>query len=105
MFMETQASVQFQDVSRQQIELVMHALEQLDEHAGLLAERLRAYENPGLTFKPIAQHLDNLYGRYVMAQQRTTHQRASGATPPATPRQERTKPAGQSPAPSRIELF
>ena len=98
MFLEAQASVQFQDVTRQQIEQVMTALKQLDEHAGLLAERLRAYEDTGFTYKPIAQHLETLYSGYVMEGQRTTHDASlkrnvakSGAKPAA--------------ANSRIELF
>ncbi|NTV69789.1 MAG: chemotaxis protein [Azonexaceae bacterium] len=94
MFMEAQASVQFQDVSRQQIEQAVQALSQLDEHAGLLAERLRSYENPGFVYTPIAQHLEALYSRYVMESQRTTHH--------ATLNQESAAPA---PAASRIELF
>jgi methyl-accepting chemotaxis protein len=73
MFLEAQASVQFQDVTRQQIELVMQALQQLDLHAGLLADRLRAYEDANFTYKPIAQHLDTLYSGYVMAGQRNAH--------------------------------
>lgn len=94
MFMEAQASVQFQDVSRQQIEHAVQALSQLDEHAGLLAERLRAYEDPGFTYQPIAQHLEALYSRYVMESQRSTHQ--------STLKHET---ATAAPASSRIELF
>ena len=73
MFLEAQASIQFQDVSRQQIEQVIHALTRLDEHTGLLADRLRAYEQLDFTYKPIAHHLDELYSRYVMEDQRSTH--------------------------------
>jgi len=94
MFLEAQASVQFQDVSRQQIEHVVQALNQLDEHAGLLADRLRAHEDASFTYKPIAQHLEALYGNYVMEGQRLAHdaslQRARGASVRA---------------PSRVELF
>ena len=94
MFLEAQASVQFQDVSRQQIEQVSQALVQLDQHAMLLADRLHAYEDANFTYTPIAQHLEALYGRYVMEQQRTTHdnslKRSSAA--PAAPQ-------------SRVELF
>lgn len=95
MFMEAQASVQFQDVSRQQIEHAVQALSQLDEHAGLLAERLRAYEDPGFVFKPIAQHLEALYSRYVMESQRATHQ--------STLKRDTASPAPAGG--SRIELF
>jgi len=95
MFMEAQASVQFQDVSRQQIEHAVQAMSQLDEHAGLLAERLRAYEDPSFVYKPIAQHLEALYSRYVMESQRTTHQ--------STLKRETSSSAPESG--SRIELF
>ncbi len=94
MFLEAQASVQFQDVSRQQIEQVSQALVQLDAHAVLLADRLRAYENADFTYTPIAQHLEALYDRYVMEQQRTTHDNSlkrNSAAPVA--------------AQSRVELF
>ncbi len=93
MFMEAQASVQFQDVSRQQIEQVMGALSQLDEHAGLLAERLRAYEDGDFVYAPIAKHLEALYSRYVMESQRITHH--------ASLQQQ----AATAPAQARIELF
>lgn len=43
MFLEAQASVQFQDICRQQIELVLQALKNLDEHAELLAARLNSH--------------------------------------------------------------
>ncbi|KAB2911690.1 MAG: methyl-accepting chemotaxis protein [Dechloromonas sp.] len=94
MFMEAQASVQFQDVTRQQIEQVMQALSQLDEHAGLLAERLRAYEDPAFVYQPIAKHLEALYSRYVMESQRTTHQSSL-----------KREALTAEPASARIELF
>ena len=94
MFMEAQASVQFQDVSRQQIEHVMQALTQLDEHAGMLAERLGSYQSAGSAYTPIAQHLESLYGRYVMESQRSTHQ--------SSLKLDTSAPA---PAAARIELF
>ncbi|MDD3481503.1 methyl-accepting chemotaxis protein [Azovibrio restrictus] len=78
MFMEAQASVQFQDVTRQQLEQVIGALNNLDEHAGLLADRLHAFDDPDFTYTPIAQHLSALYDRYVMEQQRQTHHEAMG---------------------------
>jgi len=96
MFMDAQASVQFQDVSRQQIEHVMQALTQLDEHAGLLADRLHAYEDSSITYTPIAKHLDSLYGRYVMESQRASHQSSLHRDPAA---------AAPALAESRIELF
>ena len=94
MFMDAQASVQFQDVTRQQIEHVMQALTQLDEHADMLAYRLRAYEETAATYTPIAEHLNSLYGSYVMESQRASHQTSLNRGP--------TAPA---PVESRIELF
>lgn len=73
MFLEAQASVQFQDVTRQQIEQVMQALTQLDEHAEVLAERLRVHESTASNYMPLAQRLEALYSGYVMEQQRTSH--------------------------------
>ena len=94
MFMEAQASVQFQDVSRQQIEQVMQALSRLDGHAGLLADRLRAFDDPAFKYEPIAEHLQALYSRYVMESQRSTHQSAL-----------KREAASAAPAGARIELF
>ena len=94
MFLDTQLSVQFQDLTRQQIDHVAQALVQLDEHAGVLADRLRAHEDGAFTYKPIAQHLDALYKQYVMEQQRTTHD--------ASLKRDRRPSA---PAQSRAELF
>lgn len=94
MFMEAQASVQFQDVSRQQIEHVVQALTQLDEHAGILAERLRSFDSSDAVYTPIAQHLEDLYSRYVMEGQRAAHDSSlkRDQAPAAT-------------AQSRVELF
>jgi methyl-accepting chemotaxis protein len=101
MFLEAQASIQFQDVNRQQIELVIAALQQLDEHAGVLAERLHAYEDADFSYTPIARHLETLYSGYVMEEQRTTHQRATAADPAHAG----TASGPARAAPSRIELF
>ena len=76
MFMDAVASVQFQDVTRQQIETTIEALTSLQNHATTLAERLLQTENPDFRYQPLSEHLDQLYSRYVMKQQRTTHQQA-----------------------------
>lgn len=73
MFMSALASVQFQDVTRQQIEQVMNALNRLDSHANLLARRLGQLENPAFELQPLSVHLDELYSNYVMDSQRDTH--------------------------------
>ena len=75
MFMDTLASVQFQDVTRQQLEHVSAALRRLDSHAELLAERLRAFDNPHADFTPLAEHLSAMFDQYVMSQQRDSHLR------------------------------
>ena len=76
MFMDTLASVQFQDVTRQQLEHVGAALRRLDSHAELLAERLRAFDNPHADFTPLAEHLSAMFDQYVMSQQRDNHRRS-----------------------------
>ena len=83
MFMEAMASVQFQDVTRQQLEQVIDALNHLDGHATMLAGRLNQLEDPHFELQPLAAHLDQLYDNYVMASQRDRHNsviRSTGAT-------------------------
>jgi len=81
MFMDALASVQFQDVTRQQIEHTVESMTRLDEHLVVLANRLEQSEDPGFTYTPLAHHLDEIYGRYVMDQQREAHATAVGARP------------------------
>jgi methyl-accepting chemotaxis protein len=73
MFMDALSSVQFQDVTRQQIEQVSAALDRLDTHAGELAERLDHLDDPNFIFKPLAHHIDEIYQDYVMSSQRESH--------------------------------
>jgi len=73
MFMDALASVQFQDVTRQQIEQTSEALQRLDQHLDQLAERLVQAENPDFRYTPLSVHLEEIYSRYVMDQQRNTH--------------------------------
>ncbi len=86
MFMSALASVQFQDVTRQQIEQVIDALNRLDSHSKLLAERLGRLEDPHFELPPLSAHLEQIYSNYVMDSQRdvhnSAHRGASGA--PAT---------------------
>ncbi|HEX8964163.1 MAG TPA: methyl-accepting chemotaxis protein [Rhodocyclaceae bacterium] len=78
MFMNALASVQFQDVTRQQIEQVIDALNRLDGHAALLATRLEKFEEDETHLPPLAEHLDQIYSSYVMDAQRDSHQQALG---------------------------
>ena len=95
MFMETMASVQFQDVTRQQVGHVIEALQRLDEHvlklADCLADKAAVADVPAMT-----EQIDRLFESYVMQSQRDEHVRYSGDRAPAAPG------AGAGPA---VELF
>ncbi len=80
MFMNALASVQFQDVTRQQIEQVIDALNRLDGHSQLLSTRLEQFEDDEYVMQPLTEHLDQIYSRYVMDSQRDTHHQAMGGT-------------------------
>jgi methyl-accepting chemotaxis protein len=80
MFMSALASVQFQDVTRQQIEQVIDALNRLDSHATMLANRLGQMEDPNFAVQPLSEHLDQMYSNYVMDSQRDTHHSATGSS-------------------------
>jgi methyl-accepting chemotaxis protein len=79
MFMSALASVQFQDVTRQQIEQVIDALNRLDSHATMLSNRLGQLDDPNFTVQPLSEHLDQIYSNYVMDSQRDTHHSATGS--------------------------
>jgi len=97
MFMDVLASVQFQDITRQQIEQVLKALDKLDDHAEILAQRIKAAEDSNFEYTPLAEHLDQLYDSYVMDAQRTSHQQALN--------QPRTDTPSSATASPKIELF
>ena len=97
MFMDVLASVQFQDITRQQIEIVLKAMSKLDDHAETLARRIKASEDPNFTYTPLAEHLDTLYSSYVMDSQRVSHQQAT--------HQPVKSSAAKPAASSKIELF
>lgn len=80
MFMSALASIQFQDVTRQQIEQVVGALQRLDDHAESLAARLERHDDADFRLEPLSQKLDEIYGNYVMAAQRDVHLAAVGGT-------------------------
>lgn len=94
MFMDALASVQFQDVTRQQIEQVSSALSRLDAYATELAECLEQSGNPGVELKPLSEHLEQIYQDYVMSSQRESHQAVLNQ-----------KPGGGSGSGPKIELF
>lgn len=79
MFMEVMASIQFQDVTRQQVEHVMSALDRLNGHFALLRQQLTEPEAQ-VEIKPLAQHLNEMFEGYVMDQQRGQHAQALGSS-------------------------
>jgi methyl-accepting chemotaxis protein len=84
MFMSALASVQFQDVTRQQIEQVIDALNRLDSYSTMLATRLGQLEDPHFQLQPLSEHLDQIYSSYVMDSQRDTHHSATKSGTPAS---------------------
>jgi methyl-accepting chemotaxis protein len=97
MFMEAMASVQFQDVTRQQVEQVIDAVNRLEQHCAMLADRLDRFDAPDLEMKPLSEHLDEIYSNYVMDSQRRTHLQSTNSGSGAA--------ASSSKAPPKIELF
>lgn len=96
MFMDALASVQFQDITRQQIEIVCNALKKLDNHAKQLSQRILDAENQNFKYTPLNVHLDELYSNYVMEAQRVSHDQALN--------QSHSKPAAATSS-AKIELF
>jgi methyl-accepting chemotaxis protein len=94
MFMDVLASIQFQDVTRQQIEQVQGALSRLDAHVAQMVEMMRSkdYSNAA----SIKEHIDQIYDGYVMDKQRDVHASAMGGAVQA---------GGSSAALQKIELF
>ncbi len=115
MFMDTLASVQFQDVTRQQVEQVIGGIERLDKHADALAGVLeRAVDvRREDAVEPLDKQLEHQFSNYVMDQQRAAHKQAMGLprSRPATrdPAAPHGAPAALKPAtvtkPSNVELF
>lgn len=97
MFMDILASVQFQDITRQQIDGVVSALQRLDAHTATLATQLRSTGNIDFQYTPLTKHLDEMYDKYVMHTQRVSHQQAMA--PNTTVQAPTTQPAGN------VELF
>ena len=95
------ASVQFQDITRQQVEHVIECVKHIDSHAQEIAgliERGDDHASEIRVLKPLSDQLDAMYSRYVMDEQRDVHQRtlnqgSAKATPANAPRK------------SNIELF
>ena len=108
MFMDTLASVQFQDVTRQQIEQVIGGIERLDSHAGTLARVLEAGVDVRReeAIEPLAKQMEQVFSTYVMDQQRDAHQQALRTTGGSRPAAGATTPTAPAAATSgNVELF
>lgn len=111
MFLDTLASVQFQDVTRQQIEQVVQAIQRLDRHAELLANLIErggdAQQEQAI--EPLSQQIEKVFSDYVMTQQREVHQQALTSAPArARVTSTASKNGGSTGAaskPSNVELF
>ena len=95
MFMDVMASVQFQDVTRQQIEQVIDAVNRLEHCTNMLVDRLERFDEPDVEMKPLSEHLEEIYSSYVMDSQRELHHASTHTSAPAK----------TSSAPPKIELF
>lgn len=106
MFIDTLASVQFQDVTRQQIEQVISGIDRLNAHAGSLARVLEggagAASQEGVV--SLSEQLDQVYSNYVMDQQRDAHQQAA-ASAERVPAATADRAPAASAKPSNVELF
>jgi methyl-accepting chemotaxis protein len=82
MFMETLASVQFQDVTRQQVTQVIEGLGHIDAHRKALAGAINEDEGgkSQQAIKPLKGEFDQLYASYVMDHQRDLHREALTAS-------------------------
>ncbi len=110
MFMETLASVQFQDVTRQQIAQVIDGIERVDSHASSLAGVLQRAEDVRRedAVEPLAQQLEQVFSGYAMDQPRDAHRQAldpaHSPNPPTARQAHAARPAPPS-KPSNVELF
>ncbi len=80
---EALGHIQFQDVVRQRVEQVDHALEELSEHTRILVARLGEAAWDGSLDPTLRDRLERHRGNYVMSSQRNTHAAAVGGAAPA----------------------
>ncbi len=79
MFVDTLASVQFQDVTRQQLQQVIAGIGKIDVHTQSVAAAIEHAEDYATTdpqITPIKSEFGELYSSYVMQGQRDVHDRA-----------------------------
>jgi methyl-accepting chemotaxis protein len=119
MFMETLASVQFQDITRQQIGQVVSGIEHIDAHTQKVAEVIQnseSYVGKDPIIAPLKGQFDSLYSGYVMDHQRDIHDyslsghgsHSDRSKPGPTDRHARPGAKARPAAPSKannVELF
>ncbi len=94
MFMDVMAGIQFQDITRQQIEQVQNALSRLDTHAMEMVEMMRSKDFSKAA--SIREHIDQIYEGYVMKKQRDVHSSTLDGD---------VQTSSTSDSPQKIELF
>lgn len=75
--MDLISAIQFQDVTRQQLEQVSGAMGSLTEHTDLLKTCVEGNEPDG-SFETLQTKIEEMFNQYVRAQQRNVHQAAVG---------------------------
>ena len=85
LFMDAMASIQYHDVTRQQIEQVQSTLAHLHAHFGHLSECLSQGQDAEVERQPLSARMDAIYSGYVMNSQRENHQQAMHETAAAEP--------------------
>ena len=78
MFMDVLANIQFQDITRQQIEQVQNALTRLDNHVAQMVEMMRRKDFSQAA--SIKEHIEQMFDGYVMDKQRDVHSSAISGT-------------------------
>ena len=73
LFLDAMASIQFQDVARQQLEQIGSALDCMDRHRLHLADRLECADDAGFQQRSFRDEMEGLYSAYVMDSQRQAH--------------------------------
>jgi len=94
MFMDVMAGIQFQDITRQQIEQIQNALNRLNSHVVQMVEMLRSKDLSNAA--SLRDHIDQMYNNYVMKGQRDVHESVMEVN---------SQSNGDSPATQKIELF
>ena len=105
MFVDALASVQFQDITRQQIEQVIEGIELIDGHARVVADAFQGDTRETLSRNDIPalkNKFDVLYSKYVMEHQREIHDRTLGQHGALPGHARRKAPEAQH---SKVELF